>query len=307
MIMPSPNIGIWLAFVAGLASFLSPCVFSLVPAYLSYLGGRSAASAQGSEGGNRWLTLAHALAFVLGFSAIFVLLGLGVSLLGGALVGIMPLLTRVGGLVVIIFGLHMIGIFRIRWLEYDLRPQTTPDRSLGLISSFLMGIFFSAGWSPCVGPILGAILTLSFTGGSVLHGMTLLSAYSAGLAIPFLFAATQISLVTTVIRRYRKAARYVEIGMGILMVLIGGMLLFTQGFGPLASLGADLFAEFDEVRTGAIMLIGLAVLALLGLIPAFIARNRGRNFFDWWFFGTSLFPIALVMALRLQNSPHEQP
>jgi cytochrome c-type biogenesis protein len=304
--MANPNIGIWLAFIAGLASFLSPCVFSLVPAYISYLGGRSAASAQGSEGNNRWLTLAHALAFVLGFSVVFVLLGLGVSLLGGALVSIMPLLTRVGGLVVMIFGLHMIGIFRIRWLEYDLRPQSAPDRSFGLFSSFLMGIFFSAGWSPCVGPILGAILTLSFTGGSVLQGVTLLTAYSAGLAIPFLFAATQISLVTIAIKRYRKATRYVEIGMGILMVLIGAMLLFTQGFGPLASLGADLFTELDEVRTGTIMLIGLMVLALLGLIPAFIARSRGRNFFDWWFFGTSLFPIALVMALRLEASPHEQ-
>jgi cytochrome c-type biogenesis protein len=304
--MANPNIGIWLAFIAGLASFLSPCVFSLVPAYISYLGGRSAASAQGKDGGDRWLTLAHALAFVLGFSVIFILLGLGVSLLGGALVGIMPLLTRIGGLVVIIFGLHMIGIFRIAWLEYDLRPQSTPDRSLGFLSSFLMGVFFSAGWSPCVGPILGVILTLSFTGGSILQGVTLLTAYSAGLAIPFLFAATQISLVTTAIRRYGKAARYVEIGMGALMVLIGAMLLFTQGFGPLATLGADLFAEFDEVQTGTIMLIGLAVLAILGLIPAFIARSRGRSFLDWWFFGMSLFPLALILAVRLKTVNDEQ-
>jgi cytochrome c-type biogenesis protein len=304
--MTSSNIGIWLAFIAGVASFLSPCVFSLVPAYISYLGGRSAASAQGREGENRWLTLAHALAFVLGFSTIFILLGLGISLLGGALVGIMPYLTRIGGLVVIIFGLHMIGIFRIRWLEYDLRPQSTPDRSLGFVSSFLMGIFFSAGWSPCVGPILGAILTLSFTGGSILQGVTLLAAYSIGLAIPFLFAATQISLVTIAIRRYGKATRYVEIFMGMLMVLIGAMLLFTQGFGPLASLGADLFTQLDEVRTGTIMIIVFAVLALLGLFPAFIARSRGRNFFDWWFFGISLFPVALIMALRLKETAHEQ-
>jgi len=296
--MTSVNLGIWVAFIAGLASFLSPCVFSLVPAYISYLGGRSAASAQGSDS-NRWLTLAHAIAFVLGFSTIFILLGLGASLLGGVLSQIMPLLTRIGGLIVIVFGLHMIGIFRIKWLEYDLRPQSTPDRNLGFISSYLMGIFFSAGWSPCVGPILGAILTLSFTGGSVSQGVVLLSAYSAGLAIPFLIAATQIGLVTTLMRRYRKAARYVEIGMGVLMVLIGLMLLFTQGFGPLATLGADFFTEFDEVRMGTIMLIVIAFLALIGLLPAFIARARGKNFFDWWIFGASLFPIALIMALRI--------
>ncbi|MFZ6029710.1 MAG: cytochrome c biogenesis CcdA family protein [Chloroflexota bacterium] len=303
--MINPDISIWLAFIAGLASFLSPCVFSLVPAYISYLGGRAAASAQG-EGSNRLQTVAHAAAFVLGFSTVFTLLGLGVSLLGGALTGLMPYLTRIGGIIVVVFGLHMIGVFRIRWLEYDLRPQSTPDRNWGFLSSFMMGVFFSAGWSPCVGPVLGAILTLSFTGGSVLQGTTLLLAYSAGLAIPFLFAATQISLVTMAIRRYRKATRYIEIGMGALMVLIGAMLFYTQGFGPLATLGADLFAELDEVRTGTIMLATLAALALLGLIPAFIARGRGRNFFDWWFFGTSLFPVALVMALRLDTQKNEQ-
>lgn len=307
--MGNPEINIWLAFIAGLASFLSPCVFSLVPAYISYLSGRSAASAQGSTKmeTSRWMTLTHALAFVLGFGVIFTLLGLGVSLLGGVLASLMPYLTRIGGLVIIIFGLHMTGVFRIRWLEYDLRPQSAPDRRLGYLSSFMMGVFFSAGWSPCVGPILGAILTLSFTGGSVSQGVSLLVAYSAGLAIPFLVAATQISLVTTVIRRYAKITRYIEIAMGILMILIGAMLLFTQGFGPLATFGANIFVELDETLTGTIMLIVIVVLALLGLFPALIARSRGRDFLNWWFFGASLFPIALIMALRLEKSAELPP
>jgi len=131
----------------------------------------------------------------------------------------------VSGFVVIIFGLHMIGVFRIPLLEYDLRPQTTPDRNRGYLASALMGVFFSAGWSPCVGPVLGAILTFALNGGSVSHGVSLLSAYSAGLAIPFLLAAFGIGWVTTILRRYSKVMRYVEIGMGVILVIVGAMLL----------------------------------------------------------------------------------
>ncbi|MEJ2599208.1 MAG: cytochrome c biogenesis protein CcdA, partial [Anaerolineales bacterium] len=151
------NLSIGLAFLAGLASFLSPCVFSLVPAYIGYLGGRSAASAVGGKS-NRWLTLRHGFAFVLGFSVVFIILGVATSALGGLLFNLRTWLARIGGIVVIIFGLHMTGIFRIPFLEYDLRPQTAPDRNRGYLASALMGVFFSAGWSPCVGPVLGAIL-----------------------------------------------------------------------------------------------------------------------------------------------------
>ncbi len=223
MDVSNPTLG--LAFLAGLASFLSPCVFSLVPAYIGYLGGRSVASAQGREN-NRWITFTHGVAFVLGFSVVFVLLGVAASALGAVLYDIRTWLARIGGVVVIIFGLHMTGVFRIPFLEYDLRPQSTPDRRMGYLSSALMGVFFSAGWSPCVGPVLGAILTLSFAGGSISQGASLLTAYSAGLAIPFLLAALGIGWVTAILRRYGKAMRYVEIGMGVLLVIVGGMLLF---------------------------------------------------------------------------------
>ncbi len=218
------NITLGLAFLAGLASFLSPCVFSLVPAYVGYLGGRAA----GGEGGanSRLVTFLHGLAFVLGFSVVFVGLGVGAALLGGVLYDMRFILTRVGGGVVVLFGLHMIGIVRIPFLEYDTRVQSLPNPRYGYLSSALMGVFFSAGWSPCVGPVLGAILTLVLNGGSVAMGAVMLSAYSAGLAVPFLLAALSIGWVGVMLRKYGKAMRYVEIAMGVILIVVGIMLFF---------------------------------------------------------------------------------
>jgi len=221
--MDITRVTIGLAFLAGLASFLSPCVFSLVPAYIGYLSGRAAGGENTAS--NRWITFTHGLAFVLGFSVVFIILGVAASAAGGLLVNLRYWLAKIGGLVIIIFGLHMIGIFRIPFLEYDARIHELPDQNLGYLSSALMGVFFSAGWSPCVGPVLGTILTFAVNGGSVALGTKLLSAYSAGLAIPFLAAALGIGWVTTILRKYNKAMRYVEIIMGILMVIVGVMLL----------------------------------------------------------------------------------
>ena len=150
--MDFTNITLGLAFLAGLASFLSPCVFSLVPAYVGYLGGR-AAGGEVAASGNRWSIFAHGLAFVLGFSFVFVLLGVATSAFGSLLYDLRFILAKVGGAVVIIFGLHMIGVFRIPFLEYDTRVQKLPDPKWGYLSSALLGVFFSAGWSPCVGQI----------------------------------------------------------------------------------------------------------------------------------------------------------
>jgi len=227
------NITIGLALVAGVASFLSPCVLALVPAYVGYLGGRAAGGDGGSN--NRVITFSHGIAFVLGFSFVFVVLGVAVSAVGGLLFDIRIWLGRIGGLVVIIFGLHMIGVIRIPFLEYDTRLQKLPDPKFGYLSSALMGVFFSAGWSPCVGPVLGSILTLAMNGGSISKGVVMLSAYSAGLAIPFLLAALGIGWVTTILRKYGKYMRYTEIAMGILMVVVGGMLL-TGAFNVIATL-----------------------------------------------------------------------
>ena len=238
--MSAANISLGLAFLAGLASFLSPCVFSLVPAYVGYLGGR-AAGGENTAASNRWATFSHGLAFVLGFSVVFIFLGVAASAFGGLLFDIRTWLAKIGGVIVVIFGLHMIGVFRIPFLDYDLRVHSQVDARWGYISSALMGVFFSAGWSPCVGPVLGAILTLALNGGSVLLGVKLLSAYSAGLAIPFLIAALGIGWVSVILRKYGKVMRYVEIAMGVLLVIVGAM-LFLGTFELLSRYG--LFVDF---------------------------------------------------------------
>lgn len=234
--MEISNISVGLAFLAGLASFVSPCVFSLVPAYIGYLGGRSASTSQVlDKASNRWLTVSHGLAFVLGFSVVFILLGVATSALSVLLYDLRIWIARVGGIVIVVFGLHMTRIIRIPFLEYDLRPQSQPDRHRGYLSSALMGVFFSAGWSPCVGPVLGAILTLSLSGGSVYLGVVLLTAYSIGLAIPFLIAAFGVGWVTTILKKYGKVMHYIEIAMGVLLIAIG-ILLFLGIYERFASI-----------------------------------------------------------------------
>lgn len=229
------NITLGVAFFAGLASFLSPCVFSLVPAYVGYLSGRAAGGE--ADGNNRLVTFLHGLAFVLGFSLVFVLFGVAASAFGGALADARIWLAKIGGVVVVIFGLHMIGVYRIPFLEYDTRIQDLPDPKWGYLSSALLGVFFSAGWSPCVGPVLGMILTLAANGGDVAQGAILLTAYSAGLAIPFLIAALGIGWVSAALRKYGKVMRYIEILMGVILVIIG-IMLFLGKFEQLAQYGS---------------------------------------------------------------------
>jgi cytochrome c-type biogenesis protein len=233
--MSTLNISIGLAFLAGLASFLSPCVFSLVPAYVGYLGGRTAGM-QGSGKNDKFVAFSHGLAFVVGFSVVFILLGVAASAIGGLLYDVRSWVAKIGGIVVVIFGLHMVGIIRRPFLEYDLRHQAEPSNRRGYAASMMMGVFFSAGWSPCVGPVLGAILTLALNDGSISQGIVLLSAYSLGLAIPFLIAALGIGWVTTILRRYGKTMRYVEIGMGIVLIIVGTM-LFLGTFEQIARFG----------------------------------------------------------------------
>lgn len=238
--MDISQVTIWLAFLAGLASFLSPCVFSLVPAYIGYLGGRAAG---GEAVRHRLATFSHGIAFVLGFSIVFVTLGVATAAFGRLLFDLRFILSRVGGIVVIIFGLHMIGVFRIPFLQYDTRVQKVPDQKWGYLSSGLMGVFFSAGWAPCVGPVLGAILTLSLNGGSISTGVSLLSAYSAGLAIPFLLAALGVGWVSATLRKYGKVMHYVEIAMGVVLVILGFM-LFSGIFERIALAGQFFWIDF---------------------------------------------------------------
>lgn len=215
------NVSVGLAFIAGVASFLSPCVLALVPAYVGYLSGKAAGVKDGED--HKIQTFLHGVAFVLGFSVIFITLGLFASALGGVLNQFKDIIAKIGGVIVVVFGIHMIGIIRIPFLEMDSRYQFE-NKTYSYGSSFLMGIFFSAGWSPCVGPVLGAILTLAVNGGSISQGFVLLTSYSLGLALPFLISALGIGWVTNLIRRYGRIMRITEIVMGVLMVIVGVML-----------------------------------------------------------------------------------
>jgi len=235
------NISIGLAFLAGLASFLSPCVFSLVPAYIGYLGGRAAGGENGP--GNRLVTFTHGLAFVLGFSLVFVFLGIAASALGALLYGLRHWIARIGGIVVIAFGLHMTGLLRIPFLDYDLRLHDKARRKWGYVSSFLMGVFFSAGWSPCIGPVVGAILTLAISGSSIALGIQLLISYSLGLAIPFLITALGIGWLSGTFGRYGKVMHNIERAMGVILIIVGSMLLLGL-FQSISTYGQFFWIDF---------------------------------------------------------------
>ena len=293
----TPTVG--LAFFAGLASFLSPCVFALVPAYVGYLSGRSLGS---DEKSSSWVTLSHGIAFVLGFSVVFILIGILASYLGAALSDITQVLVRIGGVVVVIFGLHMLGVINIKFLNYDVRPEFSADRKRGYVSSALMGVFFSAGWAPCVGPVLGAILTFSFNQGSPLVGATLLTAYSAGLGIPFLIAATQISWVTLILRKYGKVMLYAERTMGVVLIILGVLLFSGQFESFLAPLTGTAFFDLQatsELQVGRLLLIGAVLASLSGLFLGWLGKRRGKNFVDWWFMGAGISMVLIVILFAL--------
>ena len=174
-----------LAFLAGLASFLSPCVFSLIPGYIGYLGGRSLAGSSGLTGVRslRWGLVGHGLLFFVGFGLVFIFPRVMVPELGGELYIMRDWLSKIGGVIIIIFGLQITGVLKLPFLSQDLLPSSGLDRARGYMTSGLFGAFFSAGWSPCVGPTLGGILTMAMAGGATGKSVELLSFYSTGLLL----------------------------------------------------------------------------------------------------------------------------
>jgi cytochrome c-type biogenesis protein len=272
MYVDPQSITLPLAMLAGLLSFISPCVLPLVPAYIGYLTGQAAntvssslaavgaASASDTEvqsGPSRWAVFLHGVFFVAGFSLIFVMLGISAGALGQLgrqFLQINDWIIRIGGLLIIVLGLHTMGVIRIPFLYYDSRRQSRPRPELGYIGSFFMGITFSAGWSPCLGPILAAMLTLGASTGSVVRAAVLLSAYALGLGIPFLLTALLLERAAGQLRKLQKHMRIVEIVSGILLIVIG-VLVFSgmlQRLSVLFSSGTELSIRLDEwlVRLG---------------------------------------------------------
>lgn len=213
-----------IAFLAGLVSFVSPCVLPLVPAYLSLLTGESVEDLQAETTARaRIQTLAHAAAFVAGFSLIFIALGLSASAIGGALDANRSLIAQIGGVLVVILGLHMMGMIRIPWLMMDKRVHLRRERA-SFWTSWIVGMAFAAGWSPCIGPILAGILAIASQQHST-QAAVLLAFYCLGLAIPFLVAAGAVGAVLPMLRRLRSSIRVIEFGSGVFLIAVGLVLV----------------------------------------------------------------------------------
>ena len=219
------SVGLLVALTAGVLSFLSPCVLPLVPSYLAFVTGMSLEDLQ--EGVDRKATLIHSLLFVAGFSLIFITLGASASFLGAFLRYYEVWIARIGGAVIIVLGLHLMGVFRIAPLMRERRIHVN-DRPAGYIGTVGVGAAFGAGWTPCIGPILGAILTLAGTQDTVWAGVSLLSVYSLGLAIPFLISALALDWFLGVFSRFRRFLPMVEKVSGVILIVLGVLLATGQ-------------------------------------------------------------------------------
>ncbi len=240
--MESLGIGLTAAFAAGVLSFLSPCVLPLVPSYLSFVTGLGLEELESSDAELKRTALVHSLLFVAGFSAIFLALGASASFLGQLLREYQVWIARVGGVIVLLFGLHLLGLRPLRWLQRERRLHLE-RRPVGYVGSFVVGVTFGAGWTPCIGPILGGILTFAATRQTLAEGVQLLALYSAGLALPFLLSSLALSWFLGAFQRLRRHLVWIERTSGALLVIVGLLLLSGQ-FTLLASWAASLTPDF---------------------------------------------------------------
>lgn len=234
--MDSASLGIGISFTAGLLSFLSPCVLPLIPSYVSFITGLSIDDVQRS----RRVTLAHSLLFVAGFTIVFLALGATATLLGQLLIRNRDWVGRIGGVLVIALGLYLLGVFNVGLFSREKRVHIA-NKPLGYLGTVLVGMAFAAGWTPCIGPILGGVLTYTASSADLNRGLVLLLAYSLGLAVPFLLAALMIDRFMEAFQRYRGALVWVSRGSGVLLIAVGILMItgtmtvlsaWLQGFTP---------------------------------------------------------------------------
>lgn len=217
------EISYFVAFGAGILSFLSPCVLPLVPVYLANLAGATAIDANRRT--NYQPALFHSLSFVAGFSFVFIALGISAGLFGGALTIPTNLLQKIAGGVIIAFGLFLMAPFRLPWLNYEKRLKPVFGNNPGYIRSLLIGAFFSLGWTPCVGPILGAILTLAWSSQTVWQGASLLSVYSLGLGIPFILVGLTFGTIVPLWKNLSRYSGIISLVSGLLLIVLGILIL----------------------------------------------------------------------------------
>jgi cytochrome c-type biogenesis protein len=232
------SIGPLVAFLGGLLSFLSPCVLPLVPSYLGFLTGMTLEEMEDRRHWAFW----HALLFVAGFTLVFLALGAGATALGATLKYHKMTMARVGGVLIIAFGIYALGFVRFGFFERERRWQL--DRKpVGFLGSLLVGMAFAAGWTPCLGPILAGILTLAGTTEELSRGMLLLGAYSMGLAVPFLLAALAVDRFRDWFQRFRRWLPWVQRASGVLLIMVG-LLLVTGEFTRLAAMLTNLTPDW---------------------------------------------------------------
>lgn len=215
------------AFVAGLLSFLSPCVLPLIPAYFSFITGLSLDELTADNKEIRQKVIFSTLAYVAGFSFVFILFGASASLLGGMAAQYSWLVRYLGGGIVIIFGLHLLGVINIKAFQFEKRVHMS-EKPFHLAGTFVIGMAFAAGWSPCIGPMLGSILIVAGSQDTVMKGVWLLAVYSAGLALPFILISVFINALLPFMKRAVKMMGILNKGAGILLIAIGLLLIFDK-------------------------------------------------------------------------------
>jgi cytochrome c-type biogenesis protein len=240
--MEGTSLGLTIAFGAGLLSFLSPCVLPLIPSYVTFITGLSLEDVQKS----RRAALIHSLLFVLGFTLIFLALGATATALGQLLSYQRVWITRVGGVLIIVFGLYMLGVFNVALFSQERRVHIA-NKPVGYLGTLLVGIAFGAGWTPCIGPILGSILTYAASSADVSRGMWLLLAYSLGLAVPFLLSAVAVERFLDFFSRMKRQMGWITRTSGVLMIAIG-ILMVTNYFTLLAGVLNQYTPEFLKSR-----------------------------------------------------------
>ncbi len=233
-----------LAFLAGLLSFLSPCVLPLVPSYVSFITGLSFEDLTSGIDRKkvRFLTITNSVAFILGFSAVFISLGASSSVIGQFLFDYQEWIRIIGGILVIIFGLFVAGFLKMDFLMRD-RKLHLSGKPAGYIGTFIVGMTFAAGWTPCIGPILGTILVYASSKASAVYGLKLLAVYSAGLALPFFLSSLAINSFLSYSRKVLRYMKVIMVVSGLLLILFGIMLL-TNRIRELSSLFPDLGIGF---------------------------------------------------------------
>jgi cytochrome c-type biogenesis protein len=225
----NPNVTLLAAFAAGFLSFVSPCVLPLIPGYISFVSGISVDEMRGdtAPATSRLQVFLTSLAFVIGFSIVFVALGASATAIGKFMFAKLPLLSKIAGAILIVFGLHTMGVFRLAFLETEKRVHSQ-RKPAGPLGAMLVGVAFAFGWTPCIGPILGGILAIAGSKSTVTEGVTLLAVYSLGLGIPFLLTSLAINQFFTAAKRIRKHYHAVEVASGALLIAIGLLIVTGQ-------------------------------------------------------------------------------